>query len=143
MSGPGYQLQLAVAATLLADATTVSLVAPGAAGPAIFAPHQAFDKVFPRITLETPQVLPNVSLCVDGSKCHVSVHLWGQGATASLDVLKLEDAVRAALNVALAPTGFLVTSFGYGGSHHAGDPDPMIEHRVSMFHYNLQPTPGA
>lgn len=134
-------LQTAVAAALLADATVTGLVADSAAGRAVFAPHQPFPDVWPRVTLEVPQVLGAQIQCGPGRReCFVTAHSWASGPAATLEAGALADAVAAVLDAPLSVAGHRVSTHRFVSSRPVGDPNPDVEHVVSVFRYLIQPT---
>ncbi len=140
-SDPAYDLQLVVVAALLADPAVTSLVATGPDdGPAIYAPHQPFDDVWPRITIEDIQVVQAETSASHSSTCHLTLHVWDQGAQAALNVQRISGAIRDCLQQPLSPSGHRISSFGFDGAHGVRDPDPNTAHRVVNHHFNTQPT---
>jgi len=134
MSDPAYALQVAVAAALLAHAEAAALV-----GTAVYSRHQAFADVFPRFSLEPPQVLP-ADGCNDESEAYLTVHSWARGPDATLVASQMAGAARAALDAPLSLDGHRISSHRFDGSRAVGDPDPNVEHVVSVFRYSTQPT---
>lgn len=135
-------LQTAVAAALLAAPAVTTRVAATADGPAVFAPHQALDPdAWDRVTLEVPQVLGADLQCGRGrSECFATVHSWSSGPEASLRAGALADAVREALDAALTVVGHRVVTHRFESSRPVGDPNPDVEHVVSVFRYLIHPT---
>ena len=137
---PAYALQLAAVVALIGWADVTDLVATGPHdGPAVYAPHQPFDDVWPRITVEDIQVVQAETSSSHASRCHLTLHLWDRGAGAALTVLKLADACRDCLQQPLTLDGHRVSSFGFDGAHGVRDPDPLVAHRLVQFHFNTQP----
>lgn len=139
MSGFISRLQEAVAARLLADATVVGLVADTPDGPAVFAPRQPYSDSFPRVTLQLPQVLRFGGTACTGRECFVTVHSWARGPEATLVAADLADAVHEALMVDLTIPGHAVGAHRFEGTTPVGDPDPTIDHFVSVFRYLATP----
>lgn len=136
---PTEALQIAGAAALLAEADVTTIVKGTPSGPAVFAPGQPFDDVFPRATLEIPQVLDHSNSCAIGSQCFLTVHSWAQGPDATLVAGRLAGAVRKALNKVLTIEGHVCVTGVFESSRPAGDPDPTVQHLVSVFRYLTRP----
>lgn len=131
--------QKAAAAALLAHAGVLAIVAVGADGPAVFAPGQAFDDVYPRVTLEPPQRLDRSTSCSKASDMIVTAHSWAQGPDCTLVAGELADAVEDALSGALAIEGHRVSSQAFEATRSAGDPRDDVAHLVTTFRYSTQP----
>jgi hypothetical protein len=131
---PVQPLQVAVAAALLAAPEVAAIV-----GEAVYAPHQDFDDVYPRVTLDAPQRLPSAERSPEGSELFVTIHAWAQGPEASLTCGDLADAVCEVLDGYLPVPGFATTGCGFQSAAVVGDPNPAIEHIVSVYRFVLRP----
>jgi hypothetical protein len=137
---PTEAMQVAAAAALLASAGVTAIVAETPDGPAVFAPRQPFADVFPRITLETPQVLGRPTSCGDLSEVFVTIHSWARGPDATLVAGRLAGAGREALDADIGPEGHRISTQTFEHARPVGDPDPSVEHVVSVFRYLTHPT---
>lgn len=137
---PGYALQVAAVAALLASTDLTGMVATTKDGPAVFAPGQRFSDALPRVTIEPTQVLDRSTGCVAGSECFVTVHYWAGGDDGSLVAARLAGAGRVALDTDIAPNGHrIIAGKNFEGTRSAGDPDETITHLVSTFRYLTEP----
>jgi len=140
MSAPQVAMQIAVSARFLASAPVVAMVAPSSDGPAVFAVGQTFDKVFPRLVLETPQWLPRSGSCGRSGDLVVTFHSWTRGPDCSLTAPALADLATLALATGLTLEGWRISSWDDEGSAPVGDPSSGIEHVVTRIRYSVQQT---
>lgn len=133
------ETQEAAAAALLASPGVTAIVRDTPSGPAVFAPRQTFDDLFPRVTLDTPQRVPLQTGCGVLAEMIVTVHSWAQGPDCTLVAGELADAVTDALDQALAIAGHRVAAWSVLGSQPVGDPRADVEHVVSNLRYSVQP----
>jgi hypothetical protein len=140
MSDVGPAMQRAAVSTLLASEAVVALVADSEDGPAVFAALTKFANVFPRVTIDKPQVIPLGRICgLEVDEVYLTLHCWAAGGD-SLVCGELAGAVRAALDADLQPEGFAIKGrHHFRGQREAGDPDPTNQHLVCTFRYILQP----
>lgn len=132
--------QEAVAARLLATGGVTGIVAATGDGPAVFAAGQPFDDVYPRVTLEAPQWIPNVGTCGRTGDLIVTLHSWASGPDCTLVAGDLANAVELALEDVLALAGWRVSTWRFEGSRPVGDPSPGVEHFVSTLRLSVQRT---
>lgn len=130
--------QVAVAARLLATAGVTDLVAVSADGPAVFAVGQDYSDVFPRVTLEAPQWIPNAGTCGRSGDLFITLHSWATGSDCTLVAGDVASAVELALEPRLTLTGWRVSSWSFDGSRPVGDPAIGVEHVVSTFRLSVQ-----
>lgn len=139
MSDPGEALQIAVVARLLAATGVTSIVADTDEGRAVFAGDN-FDDVYPRVTIETPQVLPRPAGCVNGSECFVTLHSWAKGDDNTLIAGRLAGAIRTSLeDASLTLSGHQAVRSYFESSRPVGDPAEGIAHVVSVFRVTTTP----
>lgn len=147
MTEPGEPMQEAVAAALLASAAIVALVAATTAGPAVFAPGQPFEDVFPRLVLDPPQVFRVAGQGSTLSEIYVTLRSWAAGPDATLVSGRLAGLMPAVLAPVLevgvgppfAVAGQILKTWQYQGARHVGDPDQRIAQVVSTFRFLTQP----
>lgn len=138
---PGAPLQIAVVAKLLADTGVRAIAANTSDGTAVFAPSDNFADVYPRITIEPPQVLPHDGGCGERSECFVTLHTWDKGDDATLVAGRLAGAARGALSGSLTISGHVVTGgrLYFQGTRSVGDPARDVTHLVSVYRCLTRP----
>lgn len=133
--------QVALAARLLTTAGVTALVASTGDGPAVFARGQGgYDDLYPRITLDPPQFVPEPGLCGRGGELLVTLHSWARGDDCSLIAGDVAEAAVAALATPLILDGWRVSTWSHEDSRPVGDPSPAVEHVVIRFRYSVQQT---
>jgi len=131
-------IKTAEAEALLTDDMVLALVARHQTdGPAVFAPLKKYADIYPRLTLEKPQVLPFGRVCDRRIyEVYLVIHSWAVGQSASLVCGDLADAAREVMDRGLTAEGWKITGRNpFQGQREAGDPDPTIEHLVSTFRF--------
>lgn len=132
--------QEAAAERLLSVPAVASKVVETRDGPAVFAPGQPFDDLYPRLVLRTPQRVPRRSTCGTSADLFVTIDAWAQGPDCTLVAGALGDAAGEALDMPLEIAGWRVSSHELLGVRAVGDPSPGIEHVVVELRYSVQRT---
>lgn len=141
MTDVATAMQRAAVAVLLADPGVGAIVANSGDGKAVFAALTKFDDVYPRITIDKPQVVPAGRICdFEVDEVFLTLHSWAVGPGGSIRCSELAAAVRQALDTDIGPVGFTIKGRRHFRSQReAGDPDPANQHLVSTFRYIVQP----
>ena len=144
MIDPGYDLQVAIAAALLADSAVTGLL-----GQAILDPLSAVGAAYPLAEIGEDQVIPGTSALID--EVWSTVHVWQSGSSGRLFVKQAADAIRAVLAPrppsvpALVLEGFSVVSAVLHTGRYLTDGDPTdpggaVAHANLQFRFQLAPT---
>jgi hypothetical protein len=139
INDPGEALQVAVVEVLVADPGVSGEVYATSSGPAVFAPGDDWADVYPRVTIETPQVLPRDAGCGERSECFVVLHSWARGTEATLVAGRLAGLIRDAMLTPLSVEGHVVSGQYFAGSRPVGDPANDVAHIVSEFRVLTRP----
>ncbi|WP_299009932.1 DUF3168 domain-containing protein [uncultured Caulobacter sp.] len=135
MTRPTKLLQIAVVEALLVDDEVGNLVAATESGPAVFARGQAFDDVYPRITLAPPQRLQGGPR--GSAEMVVTLDSWAQGPEAPLIAAEVADAVVEVLETVGDLEGWRISSRSFVSSNPVGDPNPDVEHVVTTYRFTV------
>lgn len=139
MTSPTVELQTSASAALLAYAGVLAIVGQSSEfGPAVFAPGQPYDAVYPRITIHPPQRINRASSCGVAADLILTLHSWAEGPDCTLRAGALADAAIEALRPRLVLSGWRIISFGLEASRPVGDPEPSIEHFVTDFRFSVR-----
>ena len=131
---PAYAIQIAVAASLLADAGVSALV-----GPRVYDTPPPPPITTPYLTIGDDQVIGDGDGCADGSEVHVTVHAWSSGPMGRLQCKQVLGAVRAVLDDDLQIAGHVVVDHTFESAHHLRDPDGVGAHAVLTVRYLTEP----
>lgn len=148
MTDPAYELQLAVAAALLADAGVEALV-----GQAVYDDLSAPESSYPRISIGADQTLMETNTSARPCRVISTYHIWCNGPDGRLKAKQ----IRAALIDVLAPApttpptpsalslnGWKITSALPINAHDmtsgdATDPGGLVAHSVAEIEFHLTP----
>lgn len=141
MSDPALALQNAVEAAL--RASTPLKTAMGLATVRLYPLAPPDNAPFPYLVIGEDQIVDDSTECVDSSEAYTTVHCWARitddvsGSRAQAKAMA--GAVRMALNVELALTGFDVVEHSFQDTRHQTDPDRRTAHAVVTHRFLIDP----
>jgi len=136
---PSYDIQVAMAAALLADSAVTALV-----GQNVVDPLAAPNTSYPLIEIGDDQVIGTADQSAAGSEVYSTIHVWANGPWGRLVAKQIVDQVRRVLSEPLTLANHQMNSALFHSARFFVDTDPtdqgQIAHGVVVFQFRTLPT---